>query len=111
MLQSRWKRQLLTDISIKLVPNIVDTVAQAVLDRTDMIDKSLWYLVTVMINALHRLLENSWLYSFEEEDLEDWMEVTECNVEDVTVSLMSLEAPSSISNGLGVRRPVLSQCK
>lgn len=93
------------DTSIKPGTDSFGTFGQALLDKTDTMEKALWYLTTAMRTALHNLLENSPLYFLKENELEDWPEVTKRNVKKDILLLIFWEVPSSIKGPLAVGRP------
>lgn len=109
--QSQQNCFLLTAGAIKPGPGSANTVAQAVLDTTNVMYKGLRYMATTMFNALHNFPENSQLYSLEEEVLQNWLEVIKAAFEEGTVPQIFWNAPSLITYMLGVGRTMLLKGK
>lgn len=72
-------------------------------------DKDRRYLATAIFSVLYNLLENNEVNFLKVEELEDSLELTKCNVEEVPLLLKFQEVLSSIIDLLGVRRPNPSQ--
>lgn len=57
------------------------TAAQQLLERRDEVDKSLHFIAIAMIKVLHTLVENSQQYTLKKNEMRDWLEVTNCQLE------------------------------
>lgn len=77
-------------------PESVDDVAQAVLDKTDVMGEAQCYVNRAKFNALHILLENIQLYSLNKEEMEDWWQMKKWIFEEGIISLVLWEVPSFI---------------
>lgn len=56
-------------------------VAQEALDCNDAINEALCYITSTISSTLHTLVEKSQLYTLKDEELSNWLEVTECQLE------------------------------
>lgn len=74
-------------------------MAKAVTGRTDAMDEALQFHATAIFIALHILLGKSRLCTLKEEEkeMEDWLEVINCNIEEVTPLLIIQEVPSPLT--------------
>lgn len=89
---------------ISLGPNSVGTAPQAILDKTDTMDKALRHLAIATFKALLELLRNSHLYLLEEGELNNWLELTKCIVEQCTFPSIFRDVLSFFTGGLRAKK-------
>lgn len=76
----------------------VHTLALVEPTRTNVVDKALHWMVTVMLNFTAKLASNIQLHSLKALDLKYWLEVTKLSVEECMPPLTICEAPHTLQS-------------